>query len=268
MMIKNTNNLRGWLKKTEKEVYYQKCPYCGKLKDGLTVINEKEVKCPKCSKNYPFKENTVKLKKNALICFCGEEVPLIDSNKTYLGEYMCPNCRNILAIKYKEDIIIPPIILSPKWLENEFVNAQHVCNQLYAIDCDYEKSSIAFKIIHDKVVLPQGHSFTCFKPSTQKGILFFDKKNMEYVGCIIWSEDKKNEMNVLRQIFVFKNKRMQGYGTQMMEYWINNYGLNKYPFFGVETPNKHTYHILLKLGYVKEENGKFKNIKWHLIYNG
>lgn len=268
MMITMKHKLRGWVDRTKIEISLIKCPNCGELKTSISMINKNEAKCLKCENNFILKDNIIKVRENALKCDCGEEVPLIKENRSYLQCYVCPNCENILAIIYDNQLITPSKIISPEWLKSESNSTHNIHNQLYAIDCESKKSLIVFNIIHHLVVLPEGHNFTSFKPSTQNGILFFDKKHEEYVGCIVWSDDKEEKMNILRQIFVFKNRRDQGYGTLMMKYWIDNYGLKENPIFGIESPTGNTINILIRLKYAEMKNDKLEKYNWRLIYNG
>ena len=201
------------------------------------------------------------------MCPCGEEIAIADINKTQYGDYMCDKCENVLAVEYDTHLLKPETVLSPKWLKNDLDNAECVCDNLFAINCDSNKSYKAFSVIHNYNVKLTGHGFRSFDSNSQKAILFFDKKNMEYLGCIIWSKDPKNDMNVLRQIFVFNDKRRQGYGTHMMKFWIEKFGLNIYPIFGVETANERSIDILIKLGHVIEENDRIKGLNM-LFVNG
>lgn len=261
--------LEGWIEKSKEEVGYFKCPRCGALKWAVSRSSKDMVKCNKCEDEYPFDElKTVIVVEDSVICPCGEEVEIADHNKTWQGDYMCPKCYNIVAIEYKNSIAKPETVLSPKWIKSELNNAKLVCDSLYAINCCSSRIYKVLRVIHNYIIKVEKHNFRSFDPDTQKNIIFFDKENMEYIGCIVWSEGNKYDVNVLRQIFVLNDKRNQGYGTKMMKFWVKKYGLNGYNSFKVEQPNEGTFRILVKLGHIVREEGKPKLVNVDFIGGG
>lgn len=71
------------------------------------------------------------------------------------------------------------------------------------------------------------------------------------IGYATWNDDLKK---TLRQIYIIKNYRHKGFGTALLRETVNyEAGKGK---FNIESPERELIPLLLKLGYVHEENGK------------
>jgi hypothetical protein len=81
--------------------------------------------------------------------------------------------------------------------------------------------------------------------------LIMDKKTV--FGYLSWNECKNKA--TLRQVFIRREFRRKGYGTALINYWVNKYAnLEIKNYFFVESPNYLTSNILVKLGHAYRDS--------------
>lgn len=93
-----------------------------------------------------------------------------------------------------------------------------------------------------------------------KAMLFINNENI--IGFISWDKDHKEEKGVynggeiLRQIYVSSELRRKGYGSLMLNYWVENVAKKTHDKFGVETsnPSSPVLPLLEKNGYLDKKN--------------
>ena len=88
-----------------------------------------------------------------------------------------------------------------------------------------------------------------YKHNSSVLILF---NNNQPIGYTYWNEITEWDGRVLRQIFIDKAYRNQGIGTRFLEECIKYESAGS--MFFVESPNRITYKLLLKLGHISEND--------------
>jgi len=81
--------------------------------------------------------------------------------------------------------------------------------------------------------------FLYIREKEQRAGLVFDVKKGNYVGFLVWTENKHA---ILRQIFIIKDERKKV--TSLLEFWIRNFADKINDKFGVESPNEKFQKIL------------------------
>lgn len=242
-----------------KDLAFFKCPFCGDLRDFVSLKNGL-IECNMCNEKYdPTEENREIIKTTIIACSCGEDVPLTPSNKTFNDDYLCPNCETVLTTNFKGKLIEIEIISNPAWLKEELNEVKFINDFFGVIECDHsnfnnEKLFKAFNFFHNNVTLKERNGFLSFT-SDQELLIFleYDENNQpkSYIGYITWSNDQNDGIKILRQIWVFKDKRNKKFGTLMMKYWIKNYAVVIKPSFRIERPKIKVIKIIKNLGYEK-----------------
>lgn len=82
------------------------------------------------------------------------------------------------------------------------------------------------------------------------------------MGYAYWNDINDDE-RCFRQIYIRDQFRRKGFGTMLTEKTVEIESKNK--IFIIESPNEKSQEILLKLGYVKKNNGKLTGIKCKFI---
>lgn len=267
-MNKKKLKLEGWKSKNIGNVGFFQCPYCGHCVEGIYIKENNMVKCYKCKKRFhKDKFKIVTLKKPVVICkVCGTEVSLTPGNVDISGgySYLCPKCMNHVAIKFKNYVLQPQTVMTLKWNKDIVNRSLQLENNLFFATCKDKKDFLVLRIMQ-LMAKKERTFFLYIREKEQKAGLVFDIKKQKYIGFAVWTEGKNA---ILRQIFVVKDKRLKGYGTKLLKFWVENFAEKINDRFGLESPTGETLKILVKLGYGKNEGEHIKGIKCFFIGSG
>lgn len=211
--------------------------------------------------------NVIKLIPRTLDWVCNHETPLIFRNISR-NHYECCNCGNVLAIRFKGRIFHPKTVMGVAWNKEIIDYAKKVDGELCFYECRNKKDILILNLMQLMAKL-EGESFlySKFGSSTHNG-LFFDATTQKYLGLITWTEEeyKNAPCLILRQIFIMENERKKGYGTKLLQFWVENYAdnVNK-DLFVIESPNEISQRLLIKLGYASKKNGELQGLKCRFV---
>ena len=244
-MIDKKYKLEGWESKRRGYQNYLQCPYCGE------IDNISSDKCLLCKRNVTKKEaKQITLKEIYAVCkVCGIEHPLKEIFNGF--GYECYNCKNYIAIKFKNDIIQPKTVMKLNWNKDIIDRAIKINDNISIIICENEKDFLALKFMQ-RMAYIEGHSFLLINDKQNGGLVLDTHKNT-YIGYFVWTENKNA---IIRQIFIIKDKRNKGYGTTLVKFWVENIADKLSKEFGVDSPKEFTNEILVKLGYANFEDEK------------
>lgn len=247
----------GWQSKRIGLVNFFQCPTCGQYSEVLHNRNDL-AECHKCKTYSPAnKFKIASLKRPIVVCkACSEEVSLTPIN-LWEHSYICPSCKNNVAIKFKGEILRPQTVLDLDWNNDLKRRGLKISSGLSLATCESSKDSLVLGMMQS-VAQSEDSSFRSFSRVEQKAALVFDTKRKRYCGYVIWTE---GQHAIIRQLFVTKDVREKGYGTNILRFWAEKFADRLNAHFGVETPNGVSQKILLKLGYAKSEEGYLKGIK-------
>jgi len=250
------------------DVGFLQCPYCGYCYEGIFIKKDNTVECYNCKRKFhKDKLKRVTLKKPIAICkVCGTEVSLTSENLDMIGgySYICPKCSNLVAIKFKNYTLQPRTVMKLEWNKEIRNRAMRIKNNLFFSLCENKKDFLVLKIMQ-LMAKKEGTGFLYIREKGQKPGLVFDVKKGNYVGFVVWTENKHA---ILRQIFIMKDERKKGYATNLLEFWVRNFADKINDKFGVESPNETSQKILVKLGYAKVEGECIKGIKCFFVSSG
>ena len=264
--MKQGLRMNGWKKKKMGDVGFLKCPYCEDYRESVSLDSEGYYRCVNCKKRV-HKENliSVTLKKPVVECFyCGEDVSLTFSNLDFLGgyDYLCPNCNNMVAVRFNKEILKPKEVLDIGWNKALFNGSVKIEDGLFLKSCNSEKDSLIMKILQ-LLAKEEDTGFRYIDLEHQKAFLLFNEE--KYLGFIVWTENKHA---TLRQIYVLSEERKKGYAEKMLKYWVENISDKINKEFVVETPNAKSQSLLIKMGYAKIEGDKVVGVKCGFRFEG
>jgi GNAT superfamily N-acetyltransferase len=194
-----------------------------------------------------------------MLCLkCKIEVSATPDNLDYATRtlYICPKCFDVLGIKYRKDTVLPKDLMNPGWNRRLKPSAVLISDDIYFSECKNEIDYLVLKLMQLKVK-EECDAFNYFRVKEQQaGLLFNDKT---YLGFKVWSVKEKTA--IARQIYIVPEERRKGYGLMLMEYWVKNIADKVNEIFEVESPNRKSLGILIKLGYLKAEGEYIKNSK-------
>lgn len=158
-------------------------------------------------------------------------------------------------------------ILSFKWDEDIKERAVKIEEGLYALKGSTEKDLITLRTLQLWAVEENNYGST--KSKSQSYMLLFDSKKEKYLGFIVWTmnegfKDFKGS-DILKQIYIIKSQRNNGYGTKFLKFWVENYANKVNGRFGIELCiDSPLIPILTRLGYVERVEDRIKPIKFYV----
>ncbi len=259
--------LEGWKEMKKEDIGYLECPFCGYCHESILMDDADNVTCRGCKRI--FNKEKLKMKvveEDSVVCgICGTDVSITPGNFEKLGGfgYMCPKCFNIVAVRFKKDIFQPEDILRLDWNKEIKKYGTRIYGDRYFSECKSKKDYLVLKILQLKAK-DENSGFLYIKEKEQKGGLLYDIQERKYIGYIVWME---KEQGILRQMYIVKDERRKGYGTQLMELWVDTIALKISEDFGFENPNEKSQSILVNLGYAEIEGDCINGIKCFFVRN-
>jgi hypothetical protein len=254
--------LEGWSKRGKTNIDLYRYPCCGRLAESICYGSDKLVKCYSCNVSShidKFTDTIVRMKQSCICKICGTEITITNDNRMIgsFDGYMCNNCTNVVAVKFKRYIIQPRTVLRLSWNETIYDRCERIHENLNFVRMSTEKDFFILRTLN----FIARHEYTCFtvvREDDKKAIIFVDKMHNKYVGYLLWTDDDYEDVNMstMRQLFIIKEEQKKGYGTSIVKWWVENVSNKTNDKFVVESPNKLSQKILNKLGYAKfTENG-------------
>jgi len=251
-----------------------KCPLCGYLTStGFTGVGEKEASCPKCQKTF-LSEKMLWGDVDAIECFCGNVTPLLpehtneihgdnkpfdpDERTTVSRSYLCDQCKEWVGVDFDGKTWSSNEILQVKWNNEILKRVKPIEGELYFAEVKTSKDWIVSYLL-TKLAKKENREFLSHSDGCRFCILLNDS---EYIGYVIWFPSKPARLN---QIFVKSSHRGKGYGLKLLKFWVENVADKISEKFQVESPNKKSLKMLLKLGYITRERTGIKDGKCIII---
>src|SRR5579862_2130705 len=237
--------LLGWQSIRRGRVEFLRCPGCGKLWD-LLFTTDNLYQCYRCNGKFPLEEfKPEKLLRRIAVCGgCGQDVELVPRNAGWLG-YSCSNCQNYVALRFGRGLGQPSTVLNPKWLEIPTDRLLVISPSVLALECHSKRQFLALHAIQVTAKEEEG-SFLSARFGENQALLLVKPDLSEFLGYLLWSITAHA---VLNQLYVVPDERKKGYASLAVRYWVEQYADRVNDVFHVESPNRKTVGLLLKLGY-------------------
>ncbi|MGC4049128.1 MAG: GNAT family N-acetyltransferase [Paludibaculum sp.] len=180
--------------------------------------------------------------------FCGGQVRLLERSLAYGRFHICSNCNNIVAVKHQGEFLSPTKVLSPPWIPDLIDRSEQLGPCRVAI-CE---TAVEHLVVHLLFMIASNENpgFKYGDDAEHKSLIVFDSES--YVGYIMWTSDLPRGIATLRQLFVRSEFRRRGIASAIVKYWTRRIAFQSSSQFEVETPNRKTIGLLVKLGYAKQ----------------
>lgn len=209
---------------------------------------------------------------------CGKVVNLSEDTKDWFGSgYFCPSCNNKLAVELDGDIVDVESLLklNPSIPEKAEKINKTLHSVLGVTDKDWEIfMALNYLAANDKTIECPFHIVDSDEKDETSTLLLFDKQRKIYVGFLDWATNEGEYgtdyrgSDVLFHIYILEDERNKGYGTEAMNYWVENHAKKVNGKFGIELPPKSQLkNVLINLGHAKEVDGKFVPINFYETLN-
>lgn len=195
------------------------------------------------------------------------------------GTFKCPVCGN--KVENSEDNFISDMVSGDENIVGCFANdhitffVKDIINQtlktkeyckisefldLHLINSN-EKEHLRLASQLNLIARNENDSFRSFRFDVNNPKMYVISEKGTPAGYVYWNDFKehRNEGRCLRQLFIRDKFRRKGLGSLLVEKTVEIE--SKIKKFVVESPNDKTLGILLKLGYVKEEEDGFVGIR-------
>lgn len=241
-----------------------RCPKCGDCQDIILPNGNGMVECAVCQTRRPKDDfKTVSRKVTIARCArCGQDVPFVPSTMGIVGP-LCSSfeCSNYVAVAFGKQFFEPKIVLDPIWNRGIVFRAEPIAPGLLVGLCRSKRDQVVLTVL--QVFAKQDDDrFKFGDPSEFHSLLCLDSKRRNYIGFLIWTEDKTA---VLRQIFVVRGERRKGHASSIVSFWVENFANKLADRFGIEEPNESAMKLHAKLGHLKLEGSTAIGVKCHFV---
>jgi hypothetical protein len=244
------------------EVTFYRCPECGDCQEVLLPNQDNIAECFTCDKSNPASAFAAVKKKRVIAqcAGCGDDVAFTSSYIGIIGP-LCPKfeCANYVAVCYGNSFFEPKIVLDPSWNRGLCARTEPLAPGLLFARCTSKKDYTVLRVL--QVLAKQDDSrFNFASPEEHHAAIYLDSKRQKYIGFVIWTE---SETAVMRQLFVVRDERRNGYASKLFTFWAQHYAKRLNADFGIEGPNEASTNLLLKLGHVRIEGSDLVGVDCH-----
>ena len=145
--------------------------------------------------------------------------------------------------------------------------AINVNDCLYVIEGEFEEDFEILKMLQRSVM--EEKVSKSFEREGQSFLLLFDIKKEKFIGFIVWVKNINYKdfsgSDILKQIYITKSERNNGYGTKFLKFWVDNYANKVNGRFGISLCiDSPLIPFLVRLGYAERINDRIKPIKFYV----
>ncbi len=245
--------------------YLLQCPFCAHKQAGWMVNDKGLAECTRCKRSFPFSQlrriskSTIFYRCPSCGGFCSSlsERSSIGSCNAVICWDHNHGCRGTL-------VAVSGVHISKlfNFTNKLFKGAAVLPDELFVIVVSDQARAHAILHALNYLAKKDDAGFLSIDLTETNACLIMDKKTV--LGYLSWNEVENKA--TLRQVFIRKEFRHKGYGTALLNFWVNRYAnLDVKSYFFVESPNSLTGNILVKLGHAyRDSEGKLcgKNVRF------
>lgn len=242
------------------------CPHCAARSESLLQDAKGLLVCNRCQSHAAVDAFVVlQLDRRIAVCAgCRSRIPLTPDYAAALG-FLCPRCRNYVALHYGRGAVQPRLVLDVRWNPDLRPRARRVIGGLRFVLCRSKRDETVLNALQVRAKAEEPSFRFGRLDQHEAALLLVGSGKGRYAGYIVWTVDAHA---VLRQIFIFPRERRRGLARAAMMYWAVNHAEPVASRFGIESPNKKSMNLLVRLGYAKRAGRRVVGDKCFFVLGG
>jgi GNAT superfamily N-acetyltransferase len=242
----------GWDRRTTTIEQWYQCPACQLEAQSLVISESGGWKCYRCGAEHRVEDlGSVDKTVALLTCHeCGNEVSATPGNLYSYWGYICPKCKNTVAITFEGELVQPNTVFSVDWNHEIQMRSKDINEELRIAEVESERDLLIVHVMQS-MAREEGEPFLGARLEEHGCCLVFHSLGRMFLGYVLWSDDESEA--TLRQIYVVPEERRKGFAAGLLTYWVREYADRIGARFAVESPNEKSVALLVKLGFASAD---------------